>query len=241
VWKLIKWLVKFVIFMLVLLCGLWYGLKYYFAHVHRIADQVRRDVLAQIQAHHSRFLSYDEIPETYRNAVIAAEDRSFFKNIGIDMRGIGRAIFVDVGSNKPLQGGSTITQQLVHNTLLSGMQKSLSWKLRETVYAIGLYDTMSKQETFAFYANDIYFGHGAYGLYEAAETYFGREPSKLNDGELTMLAGLPNAPSVYDPFHNMQLARERQQIVVQSMVDSGMITGEEAKRIMSEPIVLRQP
>lgn len=237
--RFIKGLFKFlVLIFMVLLIG-WFGLKYYFNHTNRIVDQVRIDVVNQIQAHHDRFLSYSEIPETYRNAVIATEDRSFFTNKGMDFTGTLRAVLVDISGGQPLQGGSTITQQLVHNTLLSDMPKSLVWKLLENFYAIGLYDSMNKQETFELYANVIYFGQGANGLYRAAETYFGKAPSELNSGELTMLAGLPNAPSNYDPFHNMVLARERQQIVVQSMVDDGVINESQAKQILSEPIELQ--
>lgn len=237
--QFIRGLAKFLIFLFIMLGMGWFGLKYYFTHVYRIADRVRSDVIAQVQAHHNRFLTYNEIPEVYRNAVIATEDRSFFTNKGINFRGIIRAALVDVVREQPLQGGSTITQQLVHNTLLSNVSKSLEWKLLESIYAIGLYDTMSKQETFAFYANDIYFGQGANGLYQAAETYFGEAPSELNAGELTMLAGLPNAPSDYDPIHNLTLARERQHLVVQSMVDDGIITESQANQILNEPIVLR--
>jgi membrane peptidoglycan carboxypeptidase len=111
--------------------------------------------------------------------------------------------------------------------------------LTESAYAIGVYDTMSKQETFAFYTNVIYFGHGAYGLYQAAETYFGKTPSALNAGELTMLAGLPNGPSVYDPYKNMALAIKRQHLVIQNMVNNGVISELQARQIISEPIVLR--
>ena len=234
-----KDLLKFLILIFTVLCISWFGLKYYFNHVNIIADQVRGDVFTQVQAHHSQLLTYNYIPEMYRNAIIATEDRSFFTNIGIDFRGTIRAVFVDVGGGQALQGGSTITQQLIHNTLLRNQSKSLRWKLLESVYAIGVYDTMSKQETFAFYTNVIYFGHGANGLYQAAETYFGKSPSELNAGELTMLAGLPNAPSVYDPYKNMTLALERQHLVVQNMVDNRIISESQAKQIISEPIVLK--
>jgi len=237
--KFIKGLLKFLILLFTVLCISWFGLKSYFNHVNIIADQVRGDVFTQVQAHHSQLLTYNDIPEMYRNAIIATEDRSFFTNIGIDFRGMMRAVFVDVGGGQALQGGSTITQQLIHNTLLRNQPKSLSWKLLESVYAIGVYDTMSKQETFAFYTNIIYFGHGANGLYQAAETYFGKAPSELNAGELTMLAGLPNAPSVYDPYKNMTLALERQHLVVQNMVDNGIISESQAKQIIREPIVLK--
>jgi len=235
----IKVLFKFLFLILVVLCISWFGLKYYFTDVNVITDQVRGDVYSQVQVHHSQFLEYHAIPEMYRNALISTEDRSYFTNIGVDLRGIIRAVVVDVRGGQPLQGASTITQQLIDNTLLKSMSKSFSWKLLEGIYAIGLYDTMSKEETFAFYTNVIYFGHGAYGLHQAAEIYFGKIPSELNDGEMTLLAGLPNAPSDYDPYKNMKLARERQVHVVKSMVDNGVMSESGAKKMISEPIVLR--
>jgi membrane peptidoglycan carboxypeptidase len=217
----------------------WYGIKVYFTHVHRIAEDVRRDVYRQLAAEDAPFVAYDNIPVIYREAVIATEDRSFFRNIGVDWRGVARALMVDAMAGRPLQGGSTITQQLVHNTILAGERKTIAWKLRETVYAIGLYDTMSKPDTFALYINDIYYGHRAYGLAAAARTYFGRPPGALNAGELTLLAGLPNAPSVYDPFIHFDLARKRQQAVVQNLVEAGYISEAQARRILAEPIRLR--
>jgi membrane peptidoglycan carboxypeptidase len=235
IWRLIRLSVALV----VLAAALWYGIKFYFTYVHRIAEDVRRDVALRVASVHGRMLTYEEIPAVYREAVIATEDRSFFHNVGVDWRGVARALLVDLLSGSPLQGGSTITQQLVHNTLLDNQPKTLGWKLRETVYAIGLYNTMSKRDTFMLYVNDIYFGHGAYGLYQAAETYFGLPPGALNAGELTMLAGLPNAPSVYDPFIHFGLARQRQQTVVQNMVEAGYISQTEARRILEEPIRLR--
>lgn len=239
-WRFIKWIVKFLIFMFVVLIVGWYGLKYYFTHVNKIADQVRNDVSTQVQTHQGHLLTYNDIPVTYRDAVVATEDRTFFTNAGIDFKGIGRAIWVDIGSGQTIQGGSSITQQLVHNTLLSGVPKSLIWKFQESIYAIGLYDTMSKEETFTLYANDIYFGQGAYGLDQASEKYFGKKPSKLNKGELTMLAGIPNAPNDYNPLSNMTLARQRQQKVVKSMVDAGMISQTQANQIIAEPILLNR-
>ncbi|MDQ7092259.1 biosynthetic peptidoglycan transglycosylase [Desulfosporosinus sp. PR] len=231
--------VKFLILMVITLYIGWFGMKYYFTHMNRIADLVRNDVAAQIHSHNSRFLKYNEIPVLYRNAVVATEDRSFFTNRGIDFTGTLRAVFVDVASGQSRQGGSTITQQLVHNTLLSKETKSLLWKIEETFYAIGLYDTMNKQETFELYANIIYFGHGAQGLYQASQTYFEKSPSELNAGELAMLAGLPNAPGVYDPYKNLTLARERQDLVVQSMVNDGVINEFQAEQVMKQPIMLK--
>ncbi|WP_303801864.1 biosynthetic peptidoglycan transglycosylase [Alicyclobacillus macrosporangiidus] len=131
--RVVRRLVKLFIFVLVAGCASWYGLKMYFTRLHPVAPKVRQEVLAQIQAHGSRYLTYDQIPEVYRNAVIATEDRSFFTNIGVDFQGIARAMWVDIRQQQPMQGGSTITQQLVHNTLLKDIPKSLSWKVKETV------------------------------------------------------------------------------------------------------------
>lgn len=237
--RFIKGMLKFIIFIVIVLCISWFGLKYYFSHVNIIADQVRGDVITQVQSNHSQLLTYNDIPEIYRNAIIATEDRSFFTNKGIDVKGTIRAVLVDIGSGQSLQGGSTITQQLIHNTLLSNTSKSLTWKLLESAYAIGIYDTMSKQETFAFYTNVIYFGRGASGLYQASEIYFGEIPSELNAGELTMLAGLPNDPTDYAPYkNNKTLALKRQHLVIQNMVNNGMISESEAKQIINEPIRL---
>lgn len=236
----IRGLFKFLIFISVVLCIGWFGLKYYFTYVDKIDNIVQSDVNTYVQVHHGRFISYEDIPEIYRDAVISTEDRSFFTNRGIDFKGTIRAIYMDITNRQFVQGGSTITQQLIHNTILKSTSKSIRWKLLESIYSIGVYDTMSKQETFALYTNIIYFGHGAYGLYQASEVYFGKTPSKLSSGELTMLAGLPNAPSVYDLYKNMTLARERQRHVVQSMTDNKVISESQGKQILSQPIRLRR-
>ncbi len=216
----------------------WFAILVYFTRVNPIARQVNAVVMHRVATRHVHFLTYEQLPAGYRQAVVATEDRTFYTNIGVDFFSIARAAWVDLQQGSFVQGGSTITQQLIHNTLLNHQPKTIYWKIRETIDAIGLYDTMSKQETLALYANDIYFGHGAYGLYSAAQRYFGEPPGKLNQGELAMLAGIPNAPSVYDPLRNIHLARERQKIVVQSMVADGIINTVEAKEILQDPIEL---
>lgn len=238
--RFIIFIVRILGFLIVLFLILWGSMYYYFTNVNNIANKIRQNVAARIETEHSRLLSYDQIPRTYVDAVVATEDRSFYSNIGIDPIGIGRSAYVDVMTKKYAQGGSTITQQLVHNALLSGYQKTLRWKLIEMVDAIGLYDTMSKKEIFSQYANGIYFGETAYGVYDASETYFGTAPTNLNDGELTMLAGIPNAPNDYNPFHSLTLAKERQKVVLFNMVDSKKITQSQADKIMQEPIRLKR-
>ncbi|RIV26100.1 glycosyl transferase [Alicyclobacillaceae bacterium I2511] len=236
--KVMKGLFKGLLVTTVLAAIGWVSIWVYFTRVSPIASQVKAVVLQRVAKRHIHFLTYEQLPVGYRQAVVATEDRTFYSNIGVDFFSIVRAAWVDLQQGSFVQGGSTLTQQLVHNTLLNHQPKTVYWKIRETIDAIGLYDTMSKQETLALYANDIYFGHGAYGLYAATQQYFGKPLGALNPGELAMLAGIPNAPSVYDPLRNLHLARERQQIVVQSMVADGVISVTEAKGILQDPIEL---
>lgn len=214
------------------------GLTYYFRHVDHLREKLLTRVQVKVRDHQIRPLTYTQIPSLYREAVTATEDRRFSWDPGIDPVGILRSLVVDVRQDGYVEGGSTITQQLVDNTLVQ-RQKSLRYKLTQAFYAIGIYDTFSKEQTFQMYANLIYFGQGAYGLYNASETYFGKSPGQLNAGELTMLAGLPNAPSVYDPFNHMALARQRQSIVLKNMVDDGLISAQESVAIFKQPIQLR--
>ncbi|WAH35107.1 biosynthetic peptidoglycan transglycosylase [Alicyclobacillus dauci] len=234
-----KRLVKSLFGLLVLMTLALFALNGYFRFVDPVAVKVRTAAKQQILDHHVHPVSYEQIPVTFRQAIIATEDRRFSNDPGIDPVGIARSLLVDIQKDGYIEGGSTITQQLVDNTLLS-KRKTLHRKTVQMVYAIGLYDTMSKQEVFTLYTNVIYFGHGAYGLYNAAETYFGRTPNACNASELTLLAGLPNAPSAYDPFRAISLARKRQRIVLENMVDAGVITLSQSKEIYSEPLRLRK-
>jgi monofunctional glycosyltransferase len=227
---------KFIV-MVVVLCLVFLGLSYYFKHVLDFREKLTAVTVQETKVHQIHSVDYAHIPTIYRNAVIATEDRRFWWDPGIDPVGILRSLFVDVGRDGYVQGGSTITQQVVDNTLIQ-RQKSLTYKAKQIFYALGIYDTFNKQEAFTMYANMIYFGHGAYGLYNAAETYFGRPPSELNSGELTMLAGIPNAPSVYDPYLHFALTRQRQSIVLENMVDAGLISQQESAAILKEPVRL---
>lgn len=224
-----------VLIFLALLLG---GVNLYFRFVFPIKTAVLSAASDTIQEQHVHVLSYEQIPLMFKDAVIATEDRRFYNDPGIDPVGILRSLIVDIQQDGYVEGGSTITQQLVDNTLLS-KKKTLHRKTLQVIYAIGIYDTMSKKTVFQMYTNVIYFGHGAYGLYNAAETYFGRPPQACNAGELTMLAGLPNAPSAYDPFKAMALARERQNVVLENMVDAGIISSQKAAQIYKEPIHLK--
>lgn len=227
-----------VVLLLVILGGLTlYGIKIYVTHIAPMKPRLDSQVLDAEKTYKIHPIKYDAIPKIYRQAVIATEDRRFWWDPGIDPIGIGRSIVVDVTKQRYAQGGSTITQQLVDNTFLK-RRKSLTYKIEQTLYAIGIYDTIPKKTVFEMYANIIYFGNGAYGLYNASETYFNKTPNQLNDGELTLLAGLPNSPNNFDPLLHLQAAKARQAAVVQNMVDMGIITKDQATTILKEPLRL---
>lgn len=236
--RLLQWLIRLIL-VVVLIVLVAFGFMYLYFRFHdNVGLRVQQAVMQKVVARHERYLPYSHIPAVFRNAMIATEDRRFFSDPGIDPIGIARSVVVDVEKDGYVEGGSTITQQLVDNSII-GRQKTIHRKILQAFYAIGVYDTMSKPETFALYANVIYFGAGAYGLYDAAVTYFGKTPSQLNAGELTMLAGLPNSPSLFDPLTNLKLARQRQAIVLDNMVDDGLITKSQSEKIFLDPIHLK--
>src|SRR5581483_5587794 len=153
-------------------------------------------------------------------ATVAIEDKRFYQHGGVDYLGIARAAWKDVTAGRAVQGGSTITQQLVRN-LYTGQQKTLSRKLREACLAIKLADRWSKHQILDTYLNTVYYGNHAYGVEAAAQTYFSKHARQLTLAQAALLAGLPQAPSIYDPFHNPRAALERRAEVLRAMLDTG--------------------
>lgn len=230
--------IKFFVFIAALLALFLYGIKFFYTHLDPMKPKLNQRVEAVEKQYGVQPIPFKAIPKTYRQAVIDTEDRRFSWDPGIDPIGIIRSVGVDLAKSRYAQGGSTITQQVVDNTFLE-RDKSLSYKIKQTIYAIGIYDTFPKDDVFEIYANIIYFGHGAYGLVNASETYFGKKPDELNDGELTMLAGIPNSPNLFDPIKHYSYSRKRQAAVVQNMVEVGDLTPQEAEQVLKEPIRLK--
>lgn len=168
------------------------------------------------------YTTIDELPEIYKNAVISVEDQRFYDHGGIDLLAIARALYHDILAGSFVEGGSTITQQLAKNQYFS-QEKDITRKIAEVFMAFDIEKAFTKDEILELYLNSIYFGDGYYCVADACEGYFGKEPSEMNDDEATLLAGVPNAPSVYAPTVNPQLARQRQQQVIQQMIDCGYI------------------
>ena len=176
------------------------------------------------------FTKFNELSENYRNAVIAVEDHRYYDHGPVDFIAIARAMFVNI-KNKDLQeGGSTITQQVAKNVVLS-QEETLSRKLAEIFASYDLEKNYSKTEIFELYVNTAYFGDGYYGIYDASMGYYNKKPSDLSLDEASMLAGIPNAPSVYSPTVNQSLAKKRQSHVINKMLEYGYISGQDALSI----------
>lgn len=176
------------------------------------------------------FVEFDELPKFYVDAVISTEDRKFFTHGGINVKSMLRAVLYDLKNKSLEQGGSTITQQLAKNIWFT-QEKKFERKFAEVWAALELERELDKQEIFELYVNTIYFGSGYYGISAAARGYYGKEPSELSDYECAMLAGLPNAPSVYSPDESPELAKERLEQVLGSMQANGVLTEEQAQEV----------
>lgn len=179
----------------------------------------------------SNFVSINDVPKYYKDAIIAVEDRRFYDHGAVDIISIGRAIVSNFRAQELNEGGSTITQQVAKNLYFITQDDFVSRKIAEFFVANDLEKDYSKDDILEIYMNTIYFGEGYYGIREASNGYYHKEPKDLNLYEATMLAGVPNAPSVYAPTINPDLAKSRQGKVISSMVENGYLSQEEANNI----------
>jgi penicillin-binding protein 1A len=180
----------------------------------------------------------DEMPAALINAFIAAEDSRFYKHKGIDFYSIVRAFFKNLEAGTIVQGGSTITQQVTKSFLLTP-EKSYTRKLKEAILAYRIDKAFNKDEILYLYLNQIYLGHGAYGVEAAAENYFGKTVKDLNMAECAILAGLPQAPSKYSPFKYPERAKQRQIYTLNRMVDEGFISNIEATEAINTVVEIK--
>ena len=185
----------------------------------------------QIQEEKDNYKTIDELPKEYINAVIAVEDRRFYSHNGIDLISITRAILKDIKEMELVEGGSTITQQLAKNIYFT-QRKEVTRKIAEMFMAVKIENTCTKDEIFELYVNTSYFGDGYYCVGDAAEGYFDKEPIEMDLYESTLLAGIPNAPSVYAPTKNPELAKQRQAQVINKMVKYEYLSQEEADKLL---------
>src|SRR5436189_3916321 len=198
------------------------------------------EFLTELHVERRIFVPLAQIPQTLRDAVIATEDRRFYSHWGMDPIGIARAIVQNNRRGRIVGGGSTITQQLAKVLFLTP-DKSLERKLKEAVLALELERRYSKDRILEMYMNQVYFGHGAYGVEAAARTYFGKSVSELNVREAALLGGLPRAPSTYSPFDHPETAKRRREVVLRRMVEYGALKDAEAKRYARSDLGLIPP
>lgn len=194
-----------------------------------LAQQSLPERIAEVRAK-PNYLPLSELPQTYLDAVVAVEDQRFRQHFGIDLLAIGRAVWNNVTSMSLKEGGSTITQQLAKNLYFT-QEKSFIRKIAEVFMAFNLERHYSKDRILELYVNSIYFGDGYYCVRSASLGYFGKEPRDMTDYECTLLAGIPNAPSVYSLTRNPDLARQRQKYVIRQMVEAGYLTEDEGQAI----------
>lgn len=178
---------------------------------------------------------YDKIPKHVVQAFLAAEDDQFFQHGGINYFAIARAAFANLRAGQTVQGASTITQQ-VAKTLFLSSERTMLRKVREAMLSLEMERHLSKEEILYLYLNQIYFGQGAYGVENAAQTYFHKPVQKLELEEMAILAGLPKAPSAYSPVTNPHRAKERQAYVLRRMADIGAIPKAEAEAAVAKPV-----
>jgi penicillin-binding protein 1A len=185
------------------------------------------------------FVSYNKIPKHVIESFLAAEDAEFFKHGGVDPISIVRALVKDVVYGKLAQGGSTITQQVIKSLLL-GPEKSITRKVREVILAYRLENSLTKHEILNLYLNNIYMGHGVYGVEAASQVYFGKHVWDISRAEAALLAGIVQAPSRYTPKKHPGSARIRQEYVIGQLYEKGFINDKTRKSILKEKIQIRE-
>ena len=220
--KLIMILIAMILVMILLAAG--YG---YFIYRKTIKDRPIAEVVENLREDPD-YIKIDKLPKDYINAVIDVEDHRFRKHGAIDVIAIIRAFLSNIKSKKIAEGGSTITQQTVKQLYFIKEKNVINRKLGEIFLANKFEQIYSKDEILEMYINSIYFGNGYYGIREACQGYLGIQPEKMDLAQSSMLAGIPNAPSVYSPKSNKTLCKQRQKKVLNEMVKAGHLTKEVA-------------
>lgn len=230
--KLIRNIIITILILVLLICG-FITFKGYNMYSSALEKMDLNTKIETIKNNNSRYVYYEDIPENYINAVVSVEDHRFFEHDGIDIISLARAIIVNVTNRSISQGGSTITQQLAKNLYFT-QEQELSRKVAEVFMTSHLEKNLSKEKILELYINTAYFGDGYYGLGQASNGYFSKEPKYLTLYECTLLAGVPNAPSIYAPTANMDLCIQRQNQVITAMVNNNFIDDETANLIKAE-------
>ncbi|MCU0577933.1 MAG: PBP1A family penicillin-binding protein [Desulfobacterota bacterium] len=201
---------------------------------------IRGQFAGRLLAEKRYWVPIERIPIFLQNALVAIEDARFYEHGGIDIRGIARALVKDVIKGRMAEGGSTITQQLIKNKYLS-QEKTLQRKVKEGLLAMEYERKYSKKKILEMYFNEVFFGNGAWGIVQAARLYFDKNPEELNEAECALLAGVPKAPSRYNPLGDPRKVRERRNLVLKRMVDLNLLAAARGEKLKAEPVsVIKQ-
>ncbi|MCR8658904.1 transglycosylase domain-containing protein [Paenibacillus endoradicis] len=242
--KLNKWLRRTII-MLIVMMTLILGSLFYMkqqdlpvSNISQSSQLVDRNGVLIDYFHtgvNRRAVSLDEISPYVIEATLSIEDKRFYSHFGFDIKGLVRAVVVNVQTLSAKQGASTLTQQLARNLYLTH-EKTFERKIKEALYTTQLEMKFSKDEILEMYLNQIYYGHGAYGIEAAAQYYFNKSAKDLDLAESSLLAGIPKGPTYYSPYNNMLKAKNRQELILQAMVDNSYITTDE-KQVAYEKLL----
>lgn len=245
-----KWLIIFLLIVGVLLCAggaaLWYLWSSNLPYIGILEDynpptisviySSDGQIIGRFWEEKRIVVPLERIPKHVIHAFVAAEDARFFEHRGIDVIGIFRALIKNITARKIEQGGSTITQQVTRSLLLKNTKRTYRRKAREALLSIQIEKNFSKDRILFLYLNQIYLGHGAYGVEAAARTYFGKSVQELDLAEAALLAGLPQAPARYSPVTHFERAKKRQRYVLQRMREEGYITKDQEIKAYREPL-----
>lgn len=236
----------FIAFLLTLICGAFLGYLY-----QKDLPKVPEDSRSRLLDSRGNVLSVfspdgrshnpvqlTDISPLLVQATLAVEDRKFYEHSGFNFKSMGRAVLVNLENGSRSQGASTLTQQLARNLYLSH-EKTWTRKAKEAVYTLQLEMKYSKDDILRMYLNEIYYGHGAYGIEAASQMYFGKSAASLDLAESALLAGIPKGPTFYSPYNHMDNAKKRQKIILSSMVELGEITEAQANQAEAEQLDLK--
>ena len=217
-------------------------LKNYKPPVSRKMYSGKVDLVADFSKEKRIFVPYGAIPKNVINAFLSAEDKNFFSHPGVDAKGVLRAILNNIQNvitSKRLEGASTITQQVAKNFLLTN-EVSLNRKIKEAILAFRIERALSKERILELYLNQIYLGSGAYGVAAASLEYFDKSIKELNYSEAALLAALPKAPSKYNPYRNIKVAKFRRDLVLKNLFDNNFLNSKEYQKVKNQPIALKK-
>ena len=229
--KVIKRIIIFII-LIVLFAGAVLTYQGYTMYKEALDKISVKDKVAELRAEEN-YTKFEALPQFYVDAVVAVEDRRFYDHGALDPIGIARAIWTNIKSFELKEGGSTITQQVAKNVYFT-QEKTALRKIAEVFMAFEIERNCDKNTILEMYVNTSYFGSGNYGIKEASNDYFDKEPIEMNEYESSMMAGVPNAPSAYAPDKNPDLASQRQRQVLERMVKYEYITEAEMEEILQQ-------